>query len=186
MGKGTRYPHVEALLRKHHTGGCVLELGAGGAVYRDIFPDYIATDLPSTPYAEAGDLDVACDAGQLPFADESFEMCFAVACLYLVPQPEQVFREVHRCLTSGGHFVVLDYSRRTQVDLAERHRRQGEDVHLNLWTAKELEALLRKSGFDTVRKLETKRHWQVAVSLWPRLSDQVRHWLMFAATKTTA
>jgi len=183
MGKGTRYPHVETILRRHYTGGRALELGAGGAVYRDIFTDYIASDLSSTPYAQPGDLDVACDARALPFADNSFALCFAVACLCLIPRPEQVFAEVHRCLQDGGIFLVFDYSQRTQRDLAERHRRQGDDVHLNLWTARSLEKMLRASGFGTAKRLETKLHWQLAISLWPRLSDESRHWLMVAARK---
>lgn len=183
MGKGARYPHVETMLRRHHSGGRALELGAGGAVYRDIFNDYVASDLPTTPYAETGDIDVGCDARQLPFTPESFGLCFAVACLYLIPQPEQVFREVHRCLQVGGKFLLFDYSLRTQINLAKRHKQQGDSVHLNLWTTQKLEGLLRESGFSEIRMLETKPYWQAAISIWPRLSDHSRHWLMIAATK---
>lgn len=183
MGKGSRYPHVEALLRKYHQGGRVLELGSGGAVYRDIFDDYVASDLPTTPYAEPGDLDVGCDARQLPFVSDSFQLCFIVASLCLIPQPEQVFRDVHRCLTSNGAFMIFDYSQRTQLDLAKRHRAQGEDVHFNLWTGKELSTLLSDAGFAKVGRLEPKIYWRAAVSLWPGFGDRYRHWLMVAATK---
>ena len=61
-------------------------------------------------------------------------MCFAVASLYMIPDPGNVFREVHRCLVDGGAFLAFDYSRATQEALAERHRRQNDGVQLSLWT----------------------------------------------------
>lgn len=183
MGKGTRYPHVETILRRYYNGGRVLELGAGGAVYSDIFDDYVASDLPTTPYAQTGDIDIGCDARQLPFAPESFGLCFAVACLCLIPQPEQVIREVHRCLQIGGKMLVFDYSLHTQRNLAERHNQQGQNVHLNLWTAQKLEGLLREAGFSNIQRLETKPYWKAIVSLWPGFGDRYRPWLMVRAEK---
>ncbi len=92
MGKGTRYPHVENLLVQNYTGGNVLELGAGGAVYKNLFEYYIGTDLPTTTYQEIGDLSVYCDARNLPFESESFDFVFQVASLCLIPEPKKSLR----------------------------------------------------------------------------------------------
>ena len=47
MGRGTRYPFIENILRAHvKPGAKVLEIGAGGAVYKDAFDEYFGTDLP--------------------------------------------------------------------------------------------------------------------------------------------
>jgi hypothetical protein len=100
LGRGTRYPNVERILREHYAqkGGKVLEIAAGGAVYKDIFRDYIGTDLPANPYSQKGDLDVYCDAQHLPFKENIFDMCFIVAALYQIKDTDLVLSEVNGVL----------------------------------------------------------------------------------------
>ena len=183
MGTGTRYPHVVRLLRRHARTGRALEIGAGGAVYKDLFEDYVGTDLPSTGYQAAGDIAVYCDGRRLPFADASFGTVFTVATLCLIPEPARVCCEAWRCLAPGGCFLVFDYTMRTKRDLQRRHERQADGVQLNFWTGRELQALLRDARFGRVQRHE-RRPWLSPVTrALPGLGDELFGWLIYQARK---
>ena len=99
----------------------VLETAAGTGIVTRKLRDA----LPATPHLTATDLNQpllevartkfrpgeqvelkAADAMALPFADGSFD---AVACqfgLMFYPDKDKSYREVHRVLTPGGHYVV--------------------------------------------------------------------------------
>jgi SAM-dependent methyltransferase len=183
MGTGTRYPHIEAQIKKHYSGGSALELGAGGAVYKDLFEEYTGTDLSSTPYQAPGDISVYCDARELPFSNQSFDFAFQVASLCLIPKAENVLSEVYRVLKPGGKFLIFDYSLKTTNRLATLHKKQGENVHVNHWTRRQMELLLRDAGFNHTWLMENKFYWRIMSSVIPGIADHARYWLMIGGSK---
>jgi len=183
MGVGTRYPHIEKLLTQNHQAGRVLELGAGGAVYKDIFDDYVGTDLLGTNYYQEGDLSAFCDARYLPFKDNSFDLVFQIASLCLIPKPERVCQETLRILRPGGKFIVFDYTLSTKEDLMRRHEANGDNLHMSFWKRSELCELMLQSGYSSANPLETKIHWKIISNLLPWIADHKRHWLMVCGKK---
>lgn len=146
MGRGTRYPHVASVLKKYYRDGKVLEIGAGGAAYRDIFRDYIGTDLSTNPYSEKGDLDVYCDAQHLPFKEDTFEFAFVTAALYQIRDTELVLSEINRVLKPGGRFVIFDYSKKTTKRLKATENEGNNFNHV--WSSWELKRIIQKAGFQ--------------------------------------
>lgn len=149
MGKGTRYPHVEMILRNHYAqvGGKVLEMGAGGAVYKDIFYDYIGTDLPTNPYSAKGDLDIYCDAQYLPFQENTFDMAFVVGTLYLIRDIDLVLSEIKRVLKPRGHLLVFDYNKKTLKRIKATGNEGNNFCHV--WSPRELKRIIQNAGFYT-------------------------------------
>ncbi|HAX97185.1 MAG TPA: hypothetical protein DCY35_11820 [Prolixibacteraceae bacterium] len=152
---GTRYPFIESILKEYTKPGMkVLEIGAGGAVYRDLFTDYVGTDLASTPYAKAGDIAAYCDGQQIPFKSESFDMAFIVAALYQIPDTDKVMSEIHRVLKAGGIFIIFDYNdKRTQY--LKEHENDGINQN-HVWTQKQLKTLVQKHEFQAI----IINHWR--------------------------
>lgn len=146
MGRGTRYPHVVSILKEYYMGGKVLEIGAGGAVYKDIFHDYIGTDLPTSPYSEKGDLDIYCDAQYLPFKEDTFEFAFVVAALYQIRDIELVLCEIKRVLQPGSHFLAFDYNKKITKRL--KATEGGGNNFDHVWSPWELKRIIRKAGFQ--------------------------------------
>ena len=151
MLRGTRYPHVETILREYHAkkAGKVLEIGAGGAVYKNIFQDYVGTDLPTSPYPEKGDLDVYCDAQYLPFKENTFQIAFVVGALYQIQHTDLVLSEIKRVLKPGGHFIAFDYNKKTT-------KRLRASYFCHVWSPWELKRIIQKRDFMP----QIVNHWK--------------------------
>ena len=150
MGAGKRYSFIENILKEYcdKPGWRVLEIGAGGAVYKDMFMEYIGTDLAGNPYGERGDLVAYCDAQKIPFKGGSFDMAFVVAALYQIPDASDVLDEVRRVLRPGGFFLIFDYNEMTTKRL-KRAERGGENQN-QVWSPNELKRLATERGFKAV------------------------------------
>jgi ubiquinone/menaquinone biosynthesis C-methylase UbiE len=88
------------------TGYFGLNLARGGVVGRlaavDISPGMLA-QLEASADRLGIDVDCApCEAGALPFSDDSFDLVFGHAVLHHLPDLEGCFREFHRVLRPGG------------------------------------------------------------------------------------
>jgi len=101
---------LEQQVRPHHH---VLDLGAGagelnryqfkGRVQRMVGID-LDPRVTSNPLLDEGVLGDVC---QLPFADKTFDVAFAVYVLEHIADPERFTAEVSRVLKPGGVFVCL-------------------------------------------------------------------------------
>lgn len=156
MGRGTRYPHVEKILKEYSARrrGKVLELGAGGAVYKILFQDYVGTDLPANVYSEKGDLDVCSDAQYLPFKKNTFEMAFIVAALFQIQNTNLVLSEIKRVLKPGGYFIAIDYNKKRTKRL--KATENGGDNFDHVWSPRKLRQIIQKAGFHA----QIVNHWK--------------------------
>lgn len=148
MGRGTRYQHVTTTLSKYLApGDKVLEIGCGGAVYKDLFELYVGTDLGPTSYAEPGDVDVYCDGRALPFSDGTLDIVFFVNCLtYIYPQT-QALAECSRVLNPGGRVLVFDYNRKGSIWAKTQQEANGYKGHSSIWSPFQLRDLVASVGF---------------------------------------
>lgn len=184
MGEGARYQHVVEILKRNYRGGSVLEIGAGGAVYRDLFDSYTGLDLPSTPYAGGGDIGVFGDGGNLPFKPESFDLIFMVATLYLVtPDPMQVCQEVWMSLKTNGRLLVFDYTEGVKIKAQINNLAKGQKRKFHFWSGKELKRLLAQTGFVHIRQFHRGFLEAVFFQLLPGLADKKGSWLIYCGEK---
>lgn len=118
---------------------------------------------------------VCGDAQQLPFPPASFDAVVNVEASHCYPQPADFFREVHRVLRPGGHFLYTDMRKTPTIDswreeLSASGLRKIDEVEI---TPNVLRALDQSN--DRVAELIKKQA--------PRLTR--RFFSHFAATKGT-
>ncbi len=63
------------------------------------------------------------------------------------------------------------------------HNKNGDNVHMNFWTRKELEQLMLQSGFVKPFFMETKPFWKFLNYFFPVITNYQRHWLMIGGIK---
>lgn len=85
------------------SGGTILEIGAAGGITKLVWPEVITTDV-----REAAGVDKIMSAERLDFEKNSLSCIFGMDALHHVPDPEAHFREVDRCLVSGGVAVYIE------------------------------------------------------------------------------
>jgi SAM-dependent methyltransferase len=69
------------------------------------------------------------DAEALPFPVAAFDVVVNVESSHLYPRPDRFFREVHRVLRPGGHFLFADLGDRARMDgLAAQFRQAGFEI----------------------------------------------------------
>lgn len=125
------------------TGALLAELQAiGYAVGVDVEREALRLTL------RRGALNVAqARLEALPFANESFQVAFALDVLEHLPDDRPALRELHRVLQSGGYLMITVPAYRwlwSKHDVALAHYRR--------YTARELQTRLCEAGFQ-VRKL---------------------------------
>jgi SAM-dependent methyltransferase len=148
MGRGTRYQHVITTLNKHmEPSDKVLEIGCGGAVYKNIIEFYVGSDLGPTLYAEPGDVDVYCDGRTLPFPNDTFDLVFMVNCLMCIYPQTQALTECFRVLKPGGKVLVFDYNKLGSVWVKAQHEASGYAGHSSIWSPFQLRSLVASVGF---------------------------------------
>ena len=74
----------------------------GAATCTDISPGMLETLERNALALELEVETVACDAAELPFEDESFDLVLGHAVLHHLPDLDRVFAELHRVLAPGG------------------------------------------------------------------------------------
>lgn len=119
--------------------GRVLDI-AGGALpsYLAYLPqgiDLVRTDIKAAPGVTALDMNKP-----LPFLDSSFDAVLCFNALYIVDDPEQLAREVHRVLMSGGAWYVSSPFIANEMPEPHDYRRL---------TREGLERLFRAAGFPS-------------------------------------
>ena len=124
----------------------VLDYGAGGSPYRELFPGscYRRADLQESPGA---DYVFGADS-RLEESDGVFDLILSTQVVEHVPDPQAYFREAYRLLASEGVFICTTHGSFNDHGCPHDYRR---------WTADGLRHDLRQSGFvvESVLKLTT-------------------------------
>ncbi|GAK45072.1 type 11 methyltransferase [Tepidicaulis marinus] len=130
------------------------------------------------------------DAEALPFDDASFDVAYSNGVLHHVPSIEQAFSEVHRVLEPGGDFYVLVYNKNSlfyritlaiwyQIIHGYRHKETlqeqlsriefneaDERPIVNVYSKRELRALLQQTGFKVSSIKVRKLTWEDLPAVW--------------------
>jgi len=95
----------------------------GAATCSDISPGMLATLRANAARLGLEVETVACDAGQLPFPDGSFDLVMGHAVLHHLPDLAQAFREFERVLVPGGTVFFAGEPSRTGDRIASVPKR---------------------------------------------------------------
>ena len=138
----------------------VLDVGCGtGALLARLEGPHVkaaGADLSPQMIAEArkrlgktADLRVA-DSETLPWEAGSFDLVVTTDSLHHWPNPLRAFTEMHRVLKKGGHVVVADVTAPALIrHLSNWFVQYGKEGDVKVYSAAELEVMLREAGFVT-------------------------------------
>ena len=84
-------------------GAPVVELGCGAGLFKQRYPEVLATDAAMNPYA-----DRIVDASALPFADASVGTYVMLDVFHHLPEPARFLAEAARTLLPGGRVVMIE------------------------------------------------------------------------------
>ncbi len=104
---------VAAQAAKVSRGARVLDIGAGSAPYRSLFShcDYRTQDFAALNYNQLrdghyGQIDIVCDAKEIPVANESFDVVLCTEVLEHHPEPITLIFEFARILSNNGVLLL--------------------------------------------------------------------------------
>lgn len=83
--------------------GQIVELGSGGGFIKDIHPEVITSDVMDLPH-----VDLVFSAENMPFESASISAFFMIDVLHHIPDCNNFFREVDRCLKKGGMLIMSE------------------------------------------------------------------------------
>lgn len=134
-------------------GKKILELGTGSGNLCSLIDhsnDYVGVDVSKGLLKKAGkrfknsgkrDFELfLVSAGDLPFADNSFDFAFCNLSFNFFPDAQLVVSQIKRVLKKDGKFFC-------SVPIPERNTK-GTEIHGTLRSAKELETLFAENDFD--------------------------------------
>ena len=81
----------------------IVEMGSGPGFFKEYFPRLISTDFITSPW-----VDVACDAGSLPFRSGTAGAIVMVDVLHHLPKPLEFMAEAGRILQPGGRLAMIE------------------------------------------------------------------------------
>ena len=81
----------------------IVEIGSGPGFFKEYFPRLISTDIITSPW-----VDVACDAGSLPFRSSTVGALVMVDVLHHLSKPLEFMAEAGRILQPGGRLAMIE------------------------------------------------------------------------------
>ncbi|MDR3194247.1 MAG: class I SAM-dependent methyltransferase, partial [Tannerella sp.] len=97
------YQDMMARVNTVKEDGNVLEIGSGGGFLKSVFPKVITSDIMRLP-----NVDMVCDAEQLPFEDHSMAGIVMLNVFHHIPRPYLFLKEAQRTLIEGGKIVMTE------------------------------------------------------------------------------
>src|SRR5258708_24224760 len=166
-----------------HSGAGVLDIGSGpgyiGAAAAQRGAKVTGLDFSSAMIAEASALhpDISFregDAGNLPFADASFDVVVIGFGILHFPDPDRALREAFRVLSSGGRFGLTVWAGPDKaagfgivMRAVEKHGSTDSDLppgppYFRFSNVAECGKAITAAGFDRVRITEVPQVWRFA------------------------
>lgn len=138
-----------------------LDIGCGVGIYPTLLKDHFSkisgVDVSQKCIEQACALDTKTDyriydGVSLPYADNSFNVAYAICVVHHVPKPQwQVFfAEMFRVCKPGGIGVIFEHNPRNPLTMRAVNRCPF-DKNAILLEGAETEALLKKAGFENVK-----------------------------------
>ena len=81
----------------------IVEIGCGAGLFKERYPEVLATDAVASPYAEQ-----VVDASALPFAEASLGALVLLDVFHHLPDPTAFLTEAARVLRPGGRIAMLE------------------------------------------------------------------------------
>jgi len=137
-----------------------LEIGVGTGRFAGPLGVEVGIDpsIEMLGYARARSVQVACAVAEaLPFADSAFDYALVVTSISFVGDPAAMLREAGRVLRPGGELVIGLIDRNSPLGQGYLAL-QAENVFYRdarFYSAVEVEALLRKTGFGEFLWIQT-------------------------------
>jgi SAM-dependent methyltransferase len=141
-----RGPHLAFLRRAAEgvaPGSTVLDVGAGDAPFRELFPhvSYVTCDWENSTYRPDPPPDLRAPADSIPLGDDTVDAILCTQVLEHVPQPLAVLTEFHRLLRPGGRLWMT-------APLVWYLHEQPHDYYR--YTPHGLRYLLERAGFSDI------------------------------------
>lgn len=113
--------------------GSIIEIGAAGGITKLVWPEAVTTDV-----RQAEGIDRVMSAEELEVKNSSLKCIFGMDALHHVRDPETHFREVDRCLNTGGVAIYIEpnwniYSKFTFGIALKYLHPEPYDVNSNGW-----------------------------------------------------
>jgi ubiquinone/menaquinone biosynthesis C-methylase UbiE len=119
------------------------------------------------------------DAGQLPFADGTFDIVVCRAAFHHMPHPERTLAEMKRVAKADGRLLILDMLASEDPQTAEYHNRIEclcDPSHARALPESEFERLFADARLQLIARPKT--HLRITVDEWLKHggpSEQVAH-----------
>ena len=166
--------NMRAFLSRHATAERVLDLGAGGSPFANLFPNRVTADID--PERKP---DIVADAEHLPFKDNEFKCILCTEMFEHVKDPFQAEQEIRRVMAPGGKLILTtrfvfplhdtpeDYWRFSKYGLAELFRAwKIIEILPETKDFSAIGALLQRISFQTALRLNKLSKLIILVLAW--------------------
>jgi phosphatidylethanolamine/phosphatidyl-N-methylethanolamine N-methyltransferase len=155
----------------------ILEVGVGTGINASLYPSHChvtGIDLSTSMLDKARERVarqelrnirlLEMDAGNLTFADNSFDIVYAPYLVSVVPDPVQVVREMRRVCRPGGRIVILNHFRSANPVLSRIERAISPlTVHIGFKADLDLPGFLAQADLQpiSIEKVNFPRIWSL-------------------------
>jgi phosphatidylethanolamine/phosphatidyl-N-methylethanolamine N-methyltransferase len=158
-------------------GERVLEVGVGTGINLSLYPKHCTVtgiDFSSSMLEKARERAarkeirnmrlLQMDAGDLKFADGSFDIVYAPYLISVVPDPVKVAQEMHRVCRSGGRIIFLNHFLSPNALLSRLERMISPyTIHIGFKADLDLPAFLAQANLQpvSIEKVNVPRLWSL-------------------------
>jgi phosphatidylethanolamine/phosphatidyl-N-methylethanolamine N-methyltransferase len=170
--------HLQAIQRMDiQPGERVLEVGVGTGINLSLYPKHCTVtgiDFSSSMLEKARERAsrkgirnmrlLQMDAGDLKFADASFDIVYAPYLISVVPDPVRVAQEMHRVCRSGGRIIFLNHFLSPNALLSRVERLISPyTIHIGFKADLDLPAFLAQANLQpvSIEKVNVPRLWSL-------------------------
>lgn len=169
---------IQAIQRMNiQPGERVLEVGVGTGINLSLYPKHCSVtgiDFSSSMLEKARERAqrkgirhmrlLQMDAGDLKFADGSFDIVYAPYLISVVPDPVKVAQEMHRVCRSGGRIIFLNHFLSPNALLSRLERLISPyTIHIGFKADLDLPAFLAQADLHpiSIEKVNVPRLWSL-------------------------